>query len=169
MKKITCISLVVILVLGLCACAAKPAETKTEPAVGLPNPMKEISADEMSIGLNVPADASDVKYFVYTIGETEMYEVQFTTGGKEAYARAQATAELEPIDFSGLSYTFTESDAEVSGRPAKVCLADSCGYISFLDVVPGIAYNVCINAPTTADELIALAETCYFPMQGEVG
>ncbi len=133
------------------------------------NPMKELNAEDVSIPMNLPEGAEDVKYFFYDIGDGSFYETQFQVNGKKAFTRAKATAETSPVDFSGLNYDFTEADAEVDGKAAKVYTCDSCGFAAWVDVVPGVAYNVGYNDAATAEEIIALANACAYSLQGEVG
>ena len=168
MKKFICIALVLVLTVSLAACTAAK---KAEPAASasLANPMQEVDAGALEFALNVPADASDAHYFTFTMDGGNMSEAQFKLNGKDCFARAKAVAEVEPVDFSGLNYKFDEADAEVCGMAAKVYTCGEAGFISFVDVAPGIAYNVGCVGETSADELIALAESCYVPMQGEAG
>ncbi len=174
MKKILCLTLSAVLLLGLCACAKKEAPKASEEATqpvgaGLVNPLAQVSEAEMLIPVNVPEGASDVQYFTITSGESVTYETRFTLDGRKLYTRTQMTGELEPYDFSGLNYSFTASDTEISGRAAKLYLCDSCGFIAFVDVVPGVGYNVCSQDPIDAETLTALAEACFKPLQGEAG
>ena len=173
MKKILCLTLSALLLLSLCACAKKEepkAPEESQPVgAGLVNPLAQVSEADMLIPVNVPEGATDVQYFTITSGDSVTYETRFTLDGKKLYTRTEMTGELEPYDFSGLNYSFTTSDTEISGRPAKLYLCDTCGFIAFVDVVPGVGYNICSQDPIDADTLTALAEACFKPLQGEVG
>ena len=193
MKKFVCIALALALTVSMAACAAKekaepeeqiPADAGSEvveaPAgqeeaseepesTGMVNPMTEVGAEELEVRLNVPENAEEVHYFNYALSDGNLSEVQFKLDGKDCFARAQSTAEFEPVDISGLAYEFDEADAEVGGMAAKVYTCGEAGFISFVDIAPGIAYNVGCVGETSAEELTALAESCYTAMQGEAG
>lgn len=174
MKKQICAVLALALVLGLCACATKKEVAKTvqaeaeQPPVGLANPLQSITAEEMAFPVNLPEGATDAEYFMITAGDVT-YEARFMLDGRELYVRVKSTAETAPFDFSGLYASFTEADAEVKGMPARTYVSDTFGVVAFVDVVPGIAYNVCSKNAITAEELVGLAEECYVPTQGNVG
>lgn len=189
MKKFVCIALALALTVSMAACAAKekaepeeqipadaesevvevPAEQEEPESAGMVNPMQEVTAEELEVRLNVPENAEEVHYFNYAMSDGNLSEVQFKLDGKDCFARAQSTAEFEPVDISGLSYEFDEADAEVGGMAAKVYTCGEAGFISFVDIAPGIAYNVGCVGETSAEELTALAESCYTAMQGEAG
>lgn len=168
MKKSIILMLALALVLALCACAAK-TEAPRQESSGVVNPMREIKAEEVSIPMNVPEGAEDVKYFYYDIGENAFYETRFTLNGKSAFTRAKASAETAPVDFSGLSYTFETADAEVDGKAAKVYTCSECAFAAWVDVAPGAAYNVGYTEAATAEQVLELANACAKPLQGSAG
>ena len=177
MKKLICALLALTMLLALCACAKKEEPKAEEPAaeqsaeqpVGLANPLREIKAEDMAFPVNVPEGATDVQYFTITSGDEVTYECRFRYEGKEIYVRAKSTGELAPFEFAGLNTEFKEADAQVLNMTAKTYLSDKNGVIAFLDIVPGVIYNVCSKDPITAEELVKLAETCYVPTQGDAG
>lgn len=140
----------------------------------------DITADEQleitGIPLIAPEDAENVLYNVILASEEHpIAETVFDYEGKTWFLQAQATdlVELmeadEVADISGLYYEWEERvEAEVSGRSAYVYRCDEAGFIVWLDVVPGILYNLAVVGETTTDELVSSAEQFFVPAQGEV-
>ena len=170
MKKTIILTLALVLLLSLCACAAAPAEKPgtEESSAGIANPMHEIKAEEVNIPMNLPEGAKDVQYFFFDGGDS-FYETRFTLNGKAAFTRAKASSETVPVDFSGLNYTFETADAEVDGKAAKVYTCKDCGFAAWVDVAPGVAYNVGYTVAASAEEILELANACAKPLQGNAG
>ncbi len=157
----------------LCACgASEPAPTE-EPMTGVPNPIHEVDAkgllDATGLALTAPEGATDVSYsYIELTNESPIAQMHFTLDGTEAYLRVQATGELEPIDISGLYYDWTEeNEVTVGSCGGRACTNGEAGYITWLDVVPGLAYNLGMTEGTSIDRLQELAELVYVPVQGD--
>ena len=148
------------------------AEMETEEhTVTVVNPIREVTREEMleevGIPLNVPADATDVAYYVIA-GESTIAQAKFSVNGLEYCLRACATGEFEPVDISGLYYTWeVQEEAEVGYCVGEVFLAGEVGYVAWLDVVPGLNYNLSIKEGATKEILIEMANTVFVEVQGD--
>ncbi|MDO4977780.1 MAG: hypothetical protein Q4E53_11025 [Eubacteriales bacterium] len=169
------------------------SSTQEEVKEEVVNPVVEVSEEEMvektGIDLPIPDEASDVKYSVIESGEesSAIAQVDFTLDGKEMYMRACMTdltsllgsnnEELDIADIqsgigdiSGLNYNWNQFSTDfVQDREGYVCVSnDGPGYVAWLDVVPGILYNLCTEDDANTEELLEYANTLFVPMQGEV-
>ena len=150
------------------AATAEPAETSS--LAGLPNPVIEYaSAQEqiqaVGLALEAPEGATDVQY----LSILDMAETLFTLDGVKYCYRAQPTAELESYDMSGLYYTFDEPvSGAVLRRDAKAFIGQGVGFVQWLDIVPGVNYNLSAETEITADKLFEVAELVFVPTQGDV-
>lgn len=169
-KTITTVLLFALCLTLLCGCGKKE-EPAQAPSVGMPNPVKTYTTlDEQlaatGIGLAAPEGAENIVYQ----SVNDMSETQFTLDGVKYCYRAQPTAETESYDMSGLYYTWSETaDGTVAGREAKASVASEAAFVQWLDVVPGINYNLSAVSGIGADELFAAAELVFVPVQGNIG
>ena len=77
----------------------------------LVNPVKEVTAEEMTdltgISLKVPQGAEDIRYNVIEAdGMMPMAQMTFTYQENEVFLRAQSVDDTEPVDISGLYYSW---------------------------------------------------------------
>lgn len=164
MKKIIAILLAASMLLAFTGCGKK----EEQPEAGMPNPMTEISAEEMEFYVNVPEGAEDVKYFVIEDGDDKMYQVDYTLDGKDYCYRIQGTSDVASYDMSGIYADKWETeDASVMDRDAVVMTSSEGSVIYWLDVAPGINYTLSSSQKLTAAELTEAAEALFVPMQGE--
>lgn len=185
-----------LLALAACG-TQEPADVEPpteEPVAGVTeDALHDLSEEEMvaACGLDLPAPegAENVSYHVLCASqECPIAEMQFTLDGKAAYLRAQATAfipenpgpdaslaeieaaaDITNYDISGLYFT-PENAAlcDVQGtRPGIYWLGEGYGVIGWVDVAPGILYNLCMTENADADTLQTLADTVFVPLQGE--
>ena len=184
MKKLLVTLLAVIMAFAMCACGETAEE---EPSAGLANPVTECTAEEMleATGFNLaaPENATDVRYFYISAeGLEPIAQVQFTVNDNEYCYRAQATAETEimkSIDtateagntLSGLNYEWKAGAMVDVSYCEGVCAFNegSAGFVSWLDVVPGVLYSLGMNDHCTQDTLLDMAESIFVPLQGDVG
>lgn len=136
------------------------------------NPVREVTPEEMvestGISLKVPDDAMDVIYYVIA-GESPIAQAVFTVNEKEYCLRACATAEFEPVDISGLYYDWeVVEDVEVGYCAGKVYLTGETGYISWLDIAPGINYNLTMKEGATKEGLVEMANSLFVEVQGDL-
>jgi len=145
-----------------------------EQMVGMANPMKEVTAKELSdklgFGFNIPKGAKNVQYFIYN---DEMGEARFELDGVEFTARMKPAGEF--TDISGMYYTWnTTEDGKIKNRPAKFMrYIGEDGYkdvMLWFDTVPGIMYSLTAQAKDLDGfDIQAVAEEMFVPLQGDVG
>ena len=164
-----------------------------EGETGIANPMTEVTqqelVDQTGIDLPAPKGATDVTYFVVDTDELTIAQMDFTLDGQPYELRAASTGmtELNPVqtgedemdiegfDFeagniSGLYYEWTTAGTDlVADRSGIFQIADKedVGYIAWLDVAPGILYNLSMTGNVTHEALLETAEKVFVPMQGE--
>lgn len=183
-KSLFLILCIVLLILPLAACSAPaPAETEipavtetpaptAEPAA-LPNPIHETDAEGLvratGIPLPAPEGAEDVRYcWIELVNDAPIAQMDFTLDGARAFLCAQPTAGFEPRDISGLYFDWSEAGAaEVSYCKAALYTNGEAGYIAWVDVVPGILYNLGMTQGASADRLVELANAAFVPVQGD--
>ena len=182
MKKYLSLLLTIALCLALCACgsanepAAEPATEPTEAPAVMPNPVKEVTAEEQGtlagLTLNAPEGAEKV---VWSVIETEpvIAQVVFMVDDVIYVYRAQPTAETsldseEIAALSGMYYDFDKvEDTEVTGRVARLSSIESAAVLEWLDIVPGIAYSLSTTESGDTAKLAEIAELVFAPVQGE--
>ena len=158
---------------ALCGCGKKaeqPAEPQEAPSAGIANPIEIFDSYDGQLqrcGLKLLAPEGAENVVIKTIaGKTA--ETDFTLNGVEYYYRAEPTGELKTYDMSGLYYSWTKTEqAKVGYCDAEVRTGDSCGFVSWLDVVPGINYNLCSDKCGDAAKLVETANLVFVPTQGD--
>ena len=161
--------------------------------VGIANPMTEVTEQEMvdqtGIDLPAPKEATDVTYFVVDTDEYTIAQMDFTLDGQPYELRAASTGmteldaaqtgenemDLEGFNFdagdiSGLYYEWTTAGTDlVADRSGIFRIADKedVGCIAWLDVAPGILYNLTMTSNASHEALKETAEKVFVPMQGE--
>lgn len=165
MKKLIAILLAVAMLFALAACAK---DGESEQDVGVPNPMSEVSADDMEFSINVPENASDVKFFIIDDGSSKINQMTYTLDGKEYCYRMQFTDETAAYDMSGIySDKWENEDTAVSYCDAVAMTCSEGSVIYWMDVVPGVNYTLSCAQQLSAAELSAAAEQLFAPMQGD--
>jgi len=163
-----------ILVMCMTGCAAVSNTGGVDDSeVQIGNPVREVTLEELIniTGISLPAseEIEDVSYSVIQIdGENPVAQMDFTYQGVEFFLRVQATGELEAGDISGLHYEWEEKEqAAVGYCEATVYLKEDVGYIAWLDIAPGILYNLGVTESADAESLIKAANLVFSPLQGE--
>ena len=155
------LTLALTLALCLCACAAKqqpeqplPAEAEPEPGpVGVQTPqqpddgLSSVSEEDQlaqtGITLDIPKDAKSVSFYVRTNGDGCLTpQTNFTYQGAEWCFRAEPTLNTEPYNFSDFEDGWDDEGVwgDESHDAFACCRADGCGWIGWVDVVPGLGY-----------------------------
>ena len=170
-------SLIVMLALAallLSACGSPAPKETQAPSAGVPNPIHETDeaglAAATGISLPAPKDAADVSWsYIELKEEAPIAQMSFTLDGKKAFLRAQATGRTDSAaDISGLYYDWnTTAEAEVAYCKAQVFTNGTAGYIAWLDVAPGVQYNLGMTEGASADDLVKLANAAFVPLQGD--
>lgn len=159
-----------ILVIGISGCG-KTAQA-AEP-VGMPNPMTELTQEEFeacSFNLTAPEGAEDIKYFSIAGGDNAITQMSFTLDGAKYSIRVQPTniTSGELPDISGMFYEWTHTEeVQVGYNTAHFyCRDGGPGHICWLDVVPGLLYDLSVDTGADRDTMASLAELCCPPVQG---
>ena len=146
----------------------------TSTSEGMENPVTESDeqgvVEATGIDLPVPAGVEDAAWSYIDDGSDNLIaQVTFTYNGKTCTMRAQSTGDIEAYDISGMYYTWTaEAAGDVGNCDAAAFTCSECGYVQWLDVVPGIDYCFAVEEPgITTEELFTMATECFVPMQGE--
>ena len=177
MKKAFFLLVALSLCLSLCACSQKNEPAPTEepvadgPAVGLANPMTEVSADalleSMGLDLRYMSEYENARFYQYST-DPAIAEVQFRYEGRD-YRYRVATPAAE-TDISGMHYSSVEASDTLVGYSTAALRKGDCGCdISWYDIAPGVQYDLSCADAAVADGLTDLAVKLYHPTQGEVG
>lgn len=139
--------------------------------VAIANPVRKVEFDELveltGITLNVPADASNVVYTVIS-GENPVAQATFSLDEKEYCFRACATAEFEATNISGLFYEWESvEEIEVSYCAGKAYVVKDICVISWIDIAPGINYNITLEEGAEKENVLALANELFIAVQGD--
>lgn len=195
MKKSILFLLVLSMLLGLCACGSKkPVESSGMPNPVHECTKEELGA-ATGIFLDAPEGATDVSYFYIDSADAPISQVFFKLDGKEFCYRAQPTsytsitatvsdAVVETTDLMDSLNKSTNIGASLAGmygdwemaalvdvagsREGVVALNDGkAGFISWLDVVPGVLYSLSVDKKASQPLLMDTAELCFVPLQGD--
>ncbi len=170
MKRIVVLTVAFALVLALCAAAG------CEASVGMANPWREVTAEELmqvlGFEFGIPEGAENIRYAI--IEDEGLAEMCFTWYEMDYTARMKATAEFE--DISGLYYDVWdyEDDCTVGYCEGRVMRAhDDAGMVDlclWYDVAPGLMYSVSASgSDLDGFDIQAAAEALFAPLQGDVG
>lgn len=154
------------------ASAEEEAEAEQE-LVGMPNPMTEMSAEELAsetgFTLDAPEGASDVKFFTLNAGSSKTAQMNFTMNGKSYTYRVTPAAEVKAEDTTGLHYEWTSTkEVPVGSCTATLNLGKEASGMYWLDVAPGVNYSLSCTGETTEAEMLGTAVMLFAPVQGEV-
>ena len=196
MKKLLVIVLSAMMVFAMCACGAKEEEPDAGLPNPVTECTQEELLEVTGFDLAAPADAENVAYsYIAVEGEETIAQLIFTVDGKEYCYRAQPTAitsmfgsvredENASADsltealqnavgigaaLAGLNYEW-EGMATVDVSYCEGVSANNdgkAGFISWLDVAPGILYSLGMNDGCTQDLLINMADSIFVPVQGD--
>lgn len=163
--------LIFALLLALNACGSKPEAADPTP-VGLPNPVKSVTAEEMvqavGVPLYAPENAENIRHSTITSSDTVIGQMMFTLDGKE-YTYRTAAVEMDAVQLSGMFYSdFTESYAQVSYAEGKILTSGSTSVLFWEDKVPGVCYSLSCSECENPAVLLEIAEETFHPLQGEV-
>ena len=181
---------IVLAVLMMAGCLASCSSSQGQKTGGqqIPNPMEASSAqgiiDATGIALPAPEGATDVQYFVYKT-EKPIAEMRFTLDGKKAFLRAQMTnltdlsidmekaksdqASYADINISGLNYKWEAIGTQIVKDRAAICfVSGKTGFVTWIDAVPGILYNLGMEDGATYETLVQMADASFVPVQGDV-
>lgn len=155
--------------------AAYTVEPEATPSsVGLPNPMKESSAQELvdtiGISFHIPDGAENIRYFIIDSGDPKLAQAVFTLNGTEYTHRIQQMTGVTFTDISGAYYDWTSTEnIKVSYCSGEVrWIEGKQGVCLWCDIVPGLAYSLYTETGATKEGLLDLANQLFVPAQGDV-
>ena len=154
--KRSCIAAALLLaVVLLCACGRGGA--------GLPNPMRESSAEEIlekiGVELKAPEGAQDTAYSIIS-SDREIAQLRFTLNGEEYVCRAAKAEEEE--DISGMNYEWMTEEWLDGVQSYSICFnKDAEGVIGWYDEETGVMRSVSISSGADEQALLAAAELVF--------
>ena len=192
------LAVLMVLVLCACGSKSKTEEEPVANMVNpVHECTKEELVQATGIALDAPDGAGDVSYSYIDIAEGHpISQVNFSLDGKKYCYRAQPTEytsisanvaeDASSQDLFAAVNDCTNIGAALSGMHFKwecISLIDIAetrdgvvafntgkqGFVSWLDVVPGVLYSLSTDNGAEQDLLTDMAELCFVPLQGEVG
>lgn len=133
--------------------------------VGMPNPMTESTAEEFAEvagkTVTLPEGAQDTMFFLYTIGNEKMAELQFTQDGVSYILRAQPADEQQ--DIAGLYMDFAGKEAvQMDGMDGTVEFNEGAeGAFQWFDTGAKISYSLTMDKDANAAALTDMAAALF--------
>lgn len=125
-------------------------------------------------GMNVtvaPAEARDITYNAFRMGELTVAETTFTLEGIPCTYRMAATTELREdfSDISGVDEPFAHVlPGEIRWCRAKLSFNEGeRGKVIWFDLVPGILYSLSVETDASQELLLELAGALFDPAQDD--
>lgn len=196
MKKFLVVMLSMVMVFAMCACGAKEESSSGMPNPVTECTYEEL-IEKGCVDIKAPENAEAVQYsYIEADGQETIAQVVFTVDGKEFCYRAQPTditsimsnvdgteVSLDKIQealnagtqigaaLSGLNYDWECcATVDVSYCDGICAFNDGdAGFITWLDVAPGILYSLGMTGDCTQDLLMDTAAAIFVPVQGNVG
>lgn len=195
MKKLLVVLLSLMMVFAMCACGAK--EESSEIANPVTECTYDELIEMGCVDIKAPENAEDVQYsYIAVEGEETIAQVTFAIDGNEFCYRAQPTGItsimsnvdgtevsmdqlLEALNagtqmgaaLSGLNYEWGACATVDVSYCDGLCAfnAGDAGFITWLDVAPGILYSLGMNDGCAQNLLEDTAAAIFVPVQGNVG
>ena len=197
MKKLLVIMLSAMMVFAMCACGAKEEKPDSGLTNPVTECTQEELLEVTGLELAAPPEADNVVYSYITVeGQEPIAQVTFTVIEDEYCYRAQPTAvtsimsgidekgevitaeSIQDALESGINIGATLSGMNYEWKACATVDVQYCegicafnegkaGFISWLDVVPGILYSLSMDDGCAQDNLMNLAEAIFVPVQGD--
>lgn len=194
MKKLLALILAFSMLFALAACGEEKAEPeKAVPAaaepeiseetetgetpelVGMPNPLTEMSEEELlqatGLSFKLPDGAEDVRWFTLEAENLTAQMILLLDGVKVTCRACPDSLPEDGVikDMSGMYYDWrSEETGKVGYNDCVIKFNEGeQGWVGWYDYVPGILYNVSMDSCASAAKLIEIAEACCPPLQGE--
>ncbi len=156
------------------------SDNKEEP-VGVADPARRDVGEEEAakyIKLPAPEGATDVIYNIFDEdSETPMVEMEFKLNGVTYYERAQFTSTVSieglqgddaSINLSGIYGNFSVPETmTVSYCDAAGFTSENGSYIAWIDVAPGVLYNLASTDEVKLSDLQKIADQSFVTVQGD--
>lgn len=196
MKKLFAILLAAVMVFAMCACGDKSAEEESQVANPITECTYDEMLEKTGIDIKAPDNAEDIQYSYIESEDSEIIaQVSFELNDEEFCYRAQPTAATSIMtsvgedglymaddlaaalnegvnigaQLSGLNYKWKAS-ASIDIQHCEGVAAfneDEVGFVSWLDVVPGVLYSLSMDDDANQDVLMNTAEQIFVPLQGD--
>ena len=155
-------------------------QKSVEPIIGMPNPIKPSSYNEilqtLGVSFSLPQNAQDISFSIISgeIGQAQFSWPIDEQKTAQCCVRVQPTGQIGLQDISGYYYTWKNSaNVKVSYNDAVTkwtTLEDgtTVGICIWWDAAPGILYSVSMSDYANEQNLTHLAQLVYEAQQGEV-
>lgn len=174
MKKIISAALALTVAVSFVGCSAKQPADETpksddQEIATMHNPIHTCTAEQVAADtgflLTAPEGAENV-VFSSIEGTPMLAEMRFQLNGVDYSYRI--IADVENKDISGMYYTWTSNDtAELAGRSAELNWIEGAqGHISWIDMVPGVHYDLAMESGASKEALTAMAKQLFHELQG---
>lgn len=166
MKKTLILISIFMIMLVSCSGKKTAVNTTANKTVGLPNPVQESTAEEITERLNVKFAIPDgAKNIRYSIIAGNLAQMDFIWNEAECTARIQRNAETE--DISGFYYNWSNETPCTVGENAGIAkwqiteVGEVVGICLWQNKASNLTYSVSMKKNADSEKLIALANAVY--------
>ena len=166
MKKTLILISIFMIMLISCSEKKSAVNAAANKTVGLPNPIHESSAEEITERLNVKfAIPDDAKNIRYSIIAGNLAQMDFIWNEAECTARIKRNAESE--DISGFYYNWSNETPCTVGENAGIAkwqiteVGEVVGICLWQNKTSNLTYSVSMKKNADSEKLIALANAVY--------
>ena len=166
MKKILILISIFMIMLVSCSGKKSAVNAAANKTVGLPNPVQESTAEEITKRLNVKfAVPDDAKNIRYSIIAGNLAQMDFIWNEAECTARIKRDAESQ--DISGFYYNWSNEIPCTIGENAGIAkwqitdVGEAVGICLWQKKASNLTYSVSMKKNADSEKLIALANDIY--------
>ena len=166
MKKTLTLISIFMMILVSCSGKKYAVNAAANKTVGMPNPVHESSAEEITERLNVKFAVPDgAKNIRYSIIAGNLAQMDFIWNEAECTARIKRNAESE--DISGFYYNWSNETPCTVGENAGIVkwqiteVGEAVGICLWQNKASNLTYSVSMKKNADSDKLIALANDIY--------
>ena len=166
MKKTLILISIFMIMLVSCSGKKSPVNAAANKTIGLPNPVQESTAEEITERLNVKFSVPDgAKNIRYSIIAGNLAQMDFIWNEAECTARIKPDAESE--DISGFYYNWPNETPCTVGENAGIAkwqiteVGEVVGICLWQNKASNLTYSVSMKKNADSEKLIALANDIY--------
>ena len=166
MKKTLILISIFMIMLASCSGKKSAVNAAANKTAGLPNPVQESTAEEITKRLNVKfAVPDDAKNIRYSIIAGNLAQMEFIWNEAECTARIKRDAESE--DISGFYYNWSNETPCTVGENAGIAkwqiteVGEVVGICLWQNKTSNLTYSVSMKKNADSEKLIALANDIY--------
>ena len=166
MKKTLILISIFIMILVSCSGKKSAVNTTANKTIGLPNPVQESTAEDITKELNVKFAVPDgAKNIRYSIIAGNLAQMDFIWNEAECTARIKRDAESE--DISGFYYNWSNETPCTVGENAGIAkwqiteVGEVVGICLWQNKASNLTYSVSMKKNADSEKLIALANAVY--------